>query len=40
LGKRNENVLPDERLIGSSLGGEQTPPIDGGILMIDTGWNG
>ena len=40
LGKRNENLLPDEFLVRASLGGEQAAAIDGGILMIHAGRNG
>ncbi len=40
LGKRNENLLPDEIFVRPSLGGEQAAPIDGGILMIHAGRDG
>ncbi len=37
LGKRNQNLLPDEFLVGASCGGEQAASVHGGILVIDAG---
>ena len=37
LGKRNQNLLPDEFLVRAAFGGEQAAPIHGGILMVHAG---
>lgn len=40
LGKRNQNLLPDQFLERTAFGGEQAAPVDRGILVIDAGWDG
>ena len=40
MGKRNENLLPDEIFVGASLGRKEAPSVNCGILVVHAGRDG
>lgn len=38
-GKGDEDLLTDERFVGSGGSRQQATAVDGGILMVEAGWN-